>query len=331
MNKISPRLEQDLAIPHQRRDKTAPTGCERDSSISDTLQLIADPWRFLVIREAFFRARRFGEFASALDMSRATLTKCLAKLVEVQILEERLLGSRGSWREYVLTPRGLDLYEIFLGLMWYGDKWLWEGVPPLALFHQPTRTWFSPMIVWEHDLSPVGPRAVRFETRPNYWRPMEGFHERSLRMPKTAAALGKRPCTVERAISIVGDRWAFLIMQEFFHGNHRFEELSRNLGIASNVLTDRLSNLCEGGLISKSIDEGGYNLSRKGFDIYGPMILMKRWGDKWLRKDTEITSDFIVGDTGKVTRAIVIVPGQGVRVKAKDTRYITNYERPAPA
>lgn len=324
MNETSLRLEQDQSAHNRRFDKTAPTGFERDSSISDTLQLIADPWRFLVIREAFFHARRFGEFAASLDISRATLTKCLAKLVEVKILEERLLGSGGSWKEYVLTPRGLDLYEIFLGLMWYGDKWLWDGLPPLILFHQPTRSWFSPMIVWEHDQSPISPRAVKFETRPGYWRTMEGFQERSRRMPKTAAALGKRPCTIERALSIVGDRWAFLILQEFFHGNHRFEEFSRNLGIASNVLTDRLNGLCEGALITKSAD-GGYNLTAKGLDIYGPMILMKSWGDKWLRQNTEITSDFLARQTGQATRAIVIVPGHNIRVKARETRYVTNY------
>lgn len=325
MNETALQADQDLSVSEHRFDKTAPAGFERDSAISDTLQLIADPWRFLVIREAFFGARRFGQFAAATDISRATLTKCIAKLVEVNIFEERLLGSGGSWKEYVLSLRGLDLFEIFLGLMWYGDKWLWEGLPPLILFHRPTRVWFSPMIVWEHDLSPIGPRAVRFETKPGYWRPKEGSQERSMRMPKSAAALGKRPCAIERALSIVGDRWAFLILQEFFHGNHRFEEFSRNLGIASNVLTDRLNTLWDGGLINKSAEDGRYNLTPKGFDIYGPMILMKSWGDKWLRQDTEITSNFIVRDTGQVTRAMVIVPGQNVRVLAKETRYVTNY------
>lgn len=312
----------------QRPDKTAPPGFERDSTISDTLQILADPWRFLVIREAFFGARRFGEFARQLGIPRATLSKNLARLVESGIFEERSLVAGSSWKRYLLSERGLDLYEIFLGLMWYGDRWLCEGLPPIALFHLPSRSWFSPRIVWEHDRREVEPRSVVFRIREGYWRPRQAPGERSRRMSRSGQPRGRRPCSVERTLSIVGDRWTFLILQEFFHGNKRFDEFGRNLGIASNILADRLNNLVAGGLLERPAEAGGYALTRKGLDIYGPMILMKSWGDRWCRSESEVTSQFVAKAGGVVTRAVVAVPGEAGPLRARDVRYLTNYGEP---
>lgn len=315
----------------ERPDKAPPSGFERDSAISDTLDILADHWRFLVIREAFFGASRFGEFASHLHIPRATLTKCLNQLVEDQILDARPLRAGSSWKKYGLTERGRDLYGIFLGLMWYGDKWLWEGTPPLALFHKPSRRWFTPQIVWAHDGSPVDPKSVRFETTEGYWIPRKARPARSYRMQRGSEMKGLRPCSMESTITIVGDRWTFLILQEFFHGNKRFDEFLRNLGIASNILSDRLRNLLASGFIEKRADDHGmYSLTAKGGDIYGPMILLKTWGDKWLRQPGEITSRFVARSGGETTHAVVIVPGAGVRVRPREMDYAMNYDRYAP-
>ncbi|MEX0759922.1 MAG: helix-turn-helix domain-containing protein [Tistlia sp.] len=313
-----------------RPDRTAPAGCERDSTISDTLQILADPWRFLVIREAFFGARRFGEFAAQLGIPRATLAKNLARLVDSGIFEERALAPGSSWKRYVLSERGLDLYEIFLGLMWYGDKWLCDGLPPVALFHLPSRSWFSPRIAWRHNRSPVDPRSVLFRIREGYWRPRQPPGARSRRLSRSAEPRGRRPCSVERTLSIVGDRWTFLILQEFFHGNKRFEDFTRNLGIASNILADRLNNLVAGGLIERAPEGGGYALTGKGLDIYGPMILMKSWGDRWCRGEGEITARFVARAGGTVTRAVVLVPGWDGPLRAREMRYLTSYGAPTP-
>lgn len=320
-------VSEQLVLP-ERADKAPPLGFERDSAISDTLEILTDPWRFLVIREAFYGARRFSQFASHLHIPRATLTKCLAQLVEAEILQARPLRPGSSWKEYGFTDRGRDMYAIFLGLMWYGDKWLWEGTPPIALFHKPSRRWFSPEIVWEHNRAPVEPHAVRFVTTDGYWVPREPRGVRSYRMQRSSDMKGLRPCSMERTISIVGDRWTFLILQEFFHGNNRFDDFMKNLGIATNILSDRLRNLSASGFIEKRAgDNGLYRLTPKGRDIYGPMILMKTWGDRWLRQGRKITSQFIAKSTGEPTRAIVVVPGVGVPVQPREMDYAMNYER----
>ncbi len=309
-----------------RPDRTAPAGRVRDSAISDTLDILADPWRFLVIREAFFGARRFSTFAADLGVPRATLTKCLSRLVEVGIFEQRAVHDGRSWKRYVLSERGRDLHEIFLGLMWYGDRWLCDGTPPVALYHKPARRWFSPEIVWSHDGAPVDPRAVRFEIGEGYWRPRPARVERSHRMSRRDEARGWRPCSVERVLSVVGDRWTFLILQEFFHGNSRFDQFLNNLGIASNILSDRLNNLVASGFLERPAGgSGAYGLTSKGRDIYAPMILLKNWGDRWLRTDREVTSRFVARATGEATRAVVVCPGVPGRIHPRDIDYAMTY------
>ncbi|QEL22889.1 helix-turn-helix transcriptional regulator [Bosea sp. F3-2] len=309
-----------------RPDKFAPAGRERDSEISDTLQILTDPWRFLILREAFFGAERFNEFAVRLQIPRATLTKSLNSLVEGGLLDTRLLSEGpGSWKRYILTESGRDLFPVLLGLMWYGDKWLWEGVPPLALFHVPTRTWFSPQFVWDHDGSDLNPRAVRFEVDVDYWRPREEI-PRSYRTDRDGQSRGKRPCSMERTLALVGDRWTFMIFQEFFHGNKRFDEFQRNLNIATNVLSSRLDNLVVHGFLEKRADENGaYRLTPKGRDIYNPMVLLKTWGDNWLRRDRRPTSRFVGLSNNKVTHARLAVPGTYAWIVQEEVKLVPTY------
>nr|WP_233556463.1 helix-turn-helix domain-containing protein [Noviherbaspirillum sedimenti] len=96
-----------------------------------------------------------------------------------------------------------------------------------------------------------------------------------------------RPCSVARALQIIGDRWSFLLIRDMFFGVRRFDEFQANLGIASNILTDRLQRLTEHGIIEKRQyqvrpDRYEYRFTARGRDLYGSMIVMMRWGDKWL-------------------------------------------------
>nr|WP_234815020.1 helix-turn-helix domain-containing protein [Noviherbaspirillum denitrificans] len=98
-----------------------------------------------------------------------------------------------------------------------------------------------------------------------------------------------RPCSVARALQIIGDRWTFLVIREMFFGVRRFDEFHANLGIASNILTDRLQRLTEHGIIEKRQYQARperfeYRYTAKGRELYSSMIVMMRWGDKWLSK-----------------------------------------------
>ena len=96
-----------------------------------------------------------------------------------------------------------------------------------------------------------------------------------------------RPSSVARALKIIGDRWTFMVLREGFFGVRRFDELQAKLGIAPNILIDRLNRLVAEGVLARlkyqeSPRRFDYRLTEKGKDLYGPLIAMLSWGDRWL-------------------------------------------------
>jgi DNA-binding HxlR family transcriptional regulator len=72
-------------------------------------------------------------------------------------------------------------------------------------------------------------------------------------------------CPISRALDVVGDRWALLILRDLHAGPARFQELQEGLGIATNLLTTRLTELTAAGMVQRSdTDHGGYELTDLG-------------------------------------------------------------------
>ena len=95
------------------------------------------------------------------------------------------------------------------------------------------------------------------------------------------------PDSVEATVNLVGDRWTFLILREAFFGVRRFVDFQSNLGIARNLLSDRLTNLVGNGIFDRQRyqerpERFEYRLTDKGRDLYGITIAIMRWGDRWL-------------------------------------------------
>lgn len=310
-----------------RADQYPPEGYVRHSSQSETITILADTWTYLIIREAFFGVTRFADFQKRLGIPRATLSKRLAKLVADHIFV-REKDAASEHRPYRLTERGFDLYPITLGMMWFGDKWLWQGTPPLALFHRDCRSWFSPKVVWQETGAPVHARGIRVSIPDAYWVPRTDTVIRQRRASWDGSVRGRRPCSIERMLSIVGDRWSYLILQEFFHGNRRFDDFARALTIGPNTLSGRLANLVRSGFIEKSTDSNGYRLTEMGLDTYGPMILMKIWGERWLRNNQK-NFDFLDA-RGRTLTPVVVCSSCGGLVTARRVSYVCNYPTDTP-
>jgi DNA-binding HxlR family transcriptional regulator len=97
----------------------------------------------------------------------------------------------------------------------------------------------------------------------------------------------KETSPLDHALRAVGDPWSFLIQQEAFFGVRRFGDFQRNLNIAKNTLTDRLSLLVELGLLEKKrlpdrSDIHEYRLTPRGLDTYPYALALMKWGDDWL-------------------------------------------------
>jgi DNA-binding HxlR family transcriptional regulator len=105
-------------------------------SVARALALIGDHWTLMILREALFGVRRYGELARNLGIPRPTLSVRLRSLVDSGLLERVLYASDPDRYEYRLTAAGRDLLPVAAMLMRWGDRYLAgpEG-PPIVLRH----------------------------------------------------------------------------------------------------------------------------------------------------------------------------------------------------
>jgi len=86
---------------------------------------------------------------------------------------------------------------------------------------------------------------------------------------------------------VVGDRWSILILREAFYGVKRFDEFEYYVGIAPNILSNRLKKLVDAGVMMRvplreHAGRYDYVLTEKGRDFFPAYLALKKWGDDWL-------------------------------------------------
>jgi DNA-binding HxlR family transcriptional regulator len=93
-------------------------------------------------------------------------------------------------------------------------------------------------------------------------------------------------CPIPTAVELIGEKWAFLILRGAFNGLKHFEEFQAGLGIARNILSDRLSRLVAGGILERSPDPSDkrkviYALTSKGEGLLPVVLALRQWGEQW--------------------------------------------------
>jgi DNA-binding HxlR family transcriptional regulator len=103
----------------------------------------------------------------------------------------------------------------------------------------------------------------------------------------TKADISAMNCSLARALSIVGDPWAILIVRDALLGATRFAQFHASLGMARNVLTQRLGTLVKTGVLERrgTQTRPTYHLSEMGFELVPVLIGLMQWGDKWLSSE----------------------------------------------
>jgi len=96
-----------------------------------------------------------------------------------------------------------------------------------------------------------------------------------------------RQCSIAAALDTVGERWSFLILRGAFNGLKHFEEFQSTLGIARNILSNRLTRLVEHEILKREPDPAdrrrvAYLLTDKGRALLPVLIALRQWGEKWV-------------------------------------------------
>ncbi|MBB5882356.1 DNA-binding HxlR family transcriptional regulator [Xanthomonas arboricola] len=99
--------------------------------------------------------------------------------------------------------------------------------------------------------------------------------------------INDEPCPVARAVDVVGDRWSLLIVRDAFDGTRRFSDFQRSLGMARNILSDRLRKLVEQGILETQDASDGtayqeYVLTPQGESLFSVVVALRQWGEQHL-------------------------------------------------
>jgi DNA-binding HxlR family transcriptional regulator len=112
------------------------------------------------------------------------------------------------------------------------------------------------------------------------------------------------PCPVARSVDLIGDRWSLLIVRDAFDGMRRFSDFQRSLGVARNILSDRLRKLLDAGVLEMRAASDGtayqeYVLTARGESLFPVVVALRQWGEQYLFERDERHSVLLDRNTGK--------------------------------
>jgi DNA-binding HxlR family transcriptional regulator len=142
-------------------------------------------------------------------------------------------------------------------------------------------------------------------------------------MTKRDAAVDD-PCPVARSADLIGDRWSLLIVRDAFDGMRRFTDFQRNLGVARNILADRLRRLVEAGILAVQPSATGgayqeYVLTERGEQLFPVVVALRQWGEGELFGPEEAHSELVEKKTGQPLRRMAPLGEGGNSLAPGDT------------
>jgi len=142
-------------------------------------------------------------------------------------------------------------------------------------------------------------------------------------------------CSIQRSLGVLGERWTFLILREAFFGVTRFSDFRDRLGVAPDVLTDRLNTLTEAGVLTREpYQEPGrraryaYRLTPAGRELQVVLGSLQQWGDEHLPPPGGPTVARRARGTGGPLH-IGFVDEQGREVALDDVEFVPTANYPA--
>ena len=140
-------------------------------------------------------------------------------------------------------------------------------------------------------------------------------------------------CPLPAAVELIGEKWAFLILRGALNGLQHFEEFQAGLGIARNILSDRLSKMVDGGILERASDPEDrrrvvYSLTPKGEGLLPVLLALRQWGEDWGYGKMNI----VLADKRdrRPVRKICVLSQDGRELKLDDLTWIDRDEAKAP-
>jgi len=260
------------------------------NSARRALDVLGDRWTLMILFLAFSRERRFEAFQKRTGMARSLLTNRLTRLVDTGVLRRERYSARPPRDEYRLTPMGLDLFGASLMIIRWEKRWFPDPQAPVHRLRHRCGHIFTPELrcdacgveVIAREVSAVDGPGVGLEP------PQPPRAQRRSIVVREDVESSRR--MLERALEVLGDRWTAQTIASAFTGIRRFGAFQAELGVAPNILSERLGRLVELGILDRiryqeKPERFEYRLTAEGRDLFPLIVELIRWGDRWLAGD----------------------------------------------
>jgi DNA-binding HxlR family transcriptional regulator len=262
------------------------------SPVARALALVGDRWTCLILRDVFLGLSRFEELRKRSGAARGTLTSRLKSMVGNGILYKAPYQKSPVRYEYRLTDKGLDLYPFVLAVWAWETGWSHESHIPPTLTHSICAKNMRPVFRCGNCRSAITMHEVTFTPGPTS-RAAEKiparFQRRSKSNSVSVAGVNRHFFHV---LDIIGDRWTGLVIASLYFGLKRHDEIAAALGIATNILSDRLKLLVTVGVLQRIPCQDKplrheYRLTDKGGALYTHALQLHEWAGCWLMDKDE--------------------------------------------
>lgn len=257
------------------------------NSAARALNILGDRWTLMILYLAFQRVRRFDEFQGRIGLARSLLVDRLRRLQTAGILKKVRYQERPARDEYRLTEMGLDLYPVALTIIGWEKRWFYDPANPAHRLKHSCGKAFTPELRCGHCGELVTARDVYVKEGPGAEYEPSAPPRAQRRSIVPSEGLNNGNPMLDRAFQVLGDRWTSHVIASAFMGRRRFNDLQASLGIAPNILADRLARLVDLGILRRELyqerpERWEYRLTDEGRDLYPLIVELNRWGDRWL-------------------------------------------------
>lgn len=255
------------------------------TSLTAMLNIIADRWVLLLLRELYMGANSWSQFVDALDISPAILNKRLKFLIDTQcLIKISVPGKRET--NYQLTQAGKELFPFMAAAREWQLRWDKRTGAYVSPFVHSCGAPLRAYSACAHCHSVLKASDIAFPA--NAPAIPKSEDSRHFRLSANSGADRRSPnAAPAKIIQVLGDRRATQIISCLSDTPLKFDEIAKASGLHPAIVTERLRKLqilglCQQRLYQERPDRFLYSLTSSAQDLFEVATYLRQWAERWL-------------------------------------------------
>jgi DNA-binding HxlR family transcriptional regulator len=283
------------------------------------------------MRDMFLGYRRFEELRRRTGATRGTLTARLKSMVGNDLLFKSSYQEAPRRYEYRLTEKGLDLYPFMLAVWAWETSWSDESHIPPVLTHALCGQNMRPTFRCGECHLPIAMKEVTFKAgiSQNKTKPIPARAQRRSRsVGVSVEGVDRR---IFHVLDVLGDRWTGLVIAALYFRLRRYDEIAEALGVATNILADRLKLLLSVDVLERIPYQQKplrheYRLTEKGTALYNSTLQLHQWASRHLLEPDEKPLQLLHQPCGAEVHSELICSECGEALNASEVTFERNFD-----